>query len=92
MSRYLIWAQKLFSSAYLVYCVMYIISCWLLLRWSLECVINAGRVFDDELPGIITIASGETVGTSYIAVSNDASLAIGSTFIIALTSVQLRAG
>jgi len=55
-------------------------------------VMNAGEVFDDVLPTVITVADGETLSTADIAVRNDASLMIDSQFIISLVSVQLHTG
>lgn len=49
-------------------------------------------IFNEEFPAVVTIASGEMSGTVDIAINNDASLVIGSQFIITLTSVQLHTG
>ena len=57
------------------------------------CVINdAGGVFEEELPAVITIVSGETFSTFDIAVSNDASFVTGSQFTITLNNAQLQTG
>ena len=56
------------------------------------CVCVSAGMFDIELPAVVTIADGETSGTVDIAISNDASLTIGSEFIITLTNVHLHTG
>jgi len=56
------------------------------------CDVNAGGIFDAELPAVITVAGGETFGTSDIAISNDASLVIGAQFVLSLSTVQLHTG
>jgi len=58
--------------------------------WVCECVSEG--IFNEELPAVITIAGGEIFGTVDIAVNNEASLMIGSQFVITLTSVQLHTG
>ena len=55
-------------------------------------VCGAGGIFDEELPSVVTVASGETFSMFDVAINNDASLISGSQFIISLTSVQLHAG
>ena len=58
--------------------------------WVCECVSEG--IFNEELPAVIMIAGGEIFGTVDIAVNNEASLMIGSQFVITLTSVQLHTG
>jgi len=60
-----------------------------MLVWVWAC---AGGIFEEDMPAVVTVTSGETFGTFDIAVNNDASLVSGSQLLISLTSVQLHAG
>ena len=54
--------------------------------------VRTGGIFEEDMPAVVTVSSGETFGAFDIAVNNDASLISGSQLLISLTSVQLHTG